>query len=156
MKKAVPFFLSYAHDDQAEVECLLKFLAPLLRSSAIYEFEGWSDRRILPGERWKAEIDQALASSCFGILLVSPAFLISEFIAKYELEPLLTKHMVVPVALQAITFDASMDLKGLNQHQVFHFQKRHSFDSCRSSVDRRRFTMELFNQIVKLLEKYPC
>ena len=87
---------------------------------------------------------------------MSPQFLASEFITERELPPLLAKPMVVPVALQRILFNGTMDLKGLEDRQVFHDSKGRSFDECRTTRDRRDYARELFTKIVALLEKNPC
>lgn len=156
MKRAAPFFLSYARRDLSDVARLRGVLAPLLKISPEFAFGEWIDQQILPGEHWRAEIERGLESSHFGLLLVSPEFLASEFITLNELSPLLTKSIVVPVALQRIAFDGTMDLKGIEDHQVFQDSKGRSFDGCRAMPDRRRFAMELFTKIVALLKKYPC
>jgi hypothetical protein len=155
MKLPAPFFLSYAHCDSADVERFRSVLEPLLKGSTRYQLGGWMDHRILPGEHWREEIEQALERSRFGLLLVSPGFLASEFITEKELPPLLAKPMVVPVALQRILFDGSLDLKGLGDRQVFHDSSGRSFDECRAGRDRRGFALELFTRIVALLEKNP-
>jgi hypothetical protein len=90
------------------------------------------------------------------LLLLSPGFLASGFITKEELPALLAKRMVVPVELQRILFDGTMDLKGLGDRQVFRDSKGRAFDGCRTPLDRRGFARELFTKIVALLEKYPC
>ena len=131
-------------------------LAPLLKTSSKFQFGEWIDQQILPGEHWRAEIEHALECSRFGLLLVSPGFLASEFITQEELPRLLAKTMVVPVALQQILFDGTMDLKGLEDRQVFRDSKGRSFDGCRAMRDRRDFARELFGKIVALLEKNPC
>jgi len=153
----VPFFLSYARRDAADVERFRSVLEPLLKSSAKFQFGEWMDQeKILPGEHWRAEIDRALARSRFGLLLVSPEFLASAFIAAKELPALLAKPMVVPVELHRVLFDGSMDLKGLEDRQVFRDSKGRSFDGCRGMPARRDFARELFGRICALIEKNPC
>jgi TIR domain len=156
VRPRVPFFLSYAHRDSAGVERFRSVLEPFLQASARFEFGEWIDRRILPGEHWRSEIDDALHHSRFGFLLLSPAFLASKFITTEELPRLLAKPLVVPVELQRILFDGSLDLKGLEHRQVFHDTKGRSFDECRAMTARRDFARELFSQIVALLEKHSC
>lgn len=50
-----------------------------------HKLKVWSDRQIEPGEDWRADIDDALGMAKVAVLLVSPEFLASEFITKYEL-----------------------------------------------------------------------
>ncbi len=156
MASLAPFFLSYAHADGADVERLRAVLEPYLKTSANYQFSGWSDHLILPGERWREEIEGALERSRFGLLLLSPNFLSSPFITRGELPALLAKPMVVPVALHRISFDGLTDLKGLGDRQVFRDSKGRAFDACGTMKVRRDFALELFQQINLLLEKYPC
>ena len=155
MKQPTPFFVSYARRDLADVDRFRLVLEPLLKASSEFAFGEWIDQQILPGEHWRAEIDRALERSRFGLLLVSPEFLASEFITREELPVLLAKLMVVPVALQRIVFDGTMDLKGLEDRQVFRDAKGRPFDRCRSMPARRDFAGELFSKIVALLRKHP-
>ena len=156
MRSPAPFFISYAHKDSPDVERFRDVFEPLLESSSGFAFCEWMDQLILPGERWLAEIRLALDRSRFGLLLVSPRFLGSEFITQTELPVLLDKPTVVPVALHHIAFDGSMDLKGLDNRQVFRDSKGRTFDACRTMQGRRQFAAELFSQIDALLRKYPC
>jgi len=85
VKTHVKFFVSYAHLDQKLAEKLLKLLRTQMAPSAKYEFDLWDDRAIIAGEKWRDEIQSALAESDIGLMLVSPAFLGSEFITAEEL-----------------------------------------------------------------------
>jgi hypothetical protein len=49
----------------------------------------WDDTQIQPGAAWKHEIDRALARARVAVLLVSPHFLESEFVAREEWPALL-------------------------------------------------------------------
>jgi hypothetical protein len=150
------FFVSYAHENAADAKRLFAVLEPLLRSSSKFNFSSWMDHQILPGEQWRAEIERALAEAHFGFLLLSPHFLASKFISENELPALLAKPMVIPVALQQIPLDGSVDLKGLADRQIFRDSKRRSFDACRAAPERRQFALELFTKVVALVEKHTC
>lgn len=81
-----PVFISYASKDRSCVDELTELLSPAVRSRKI---ELWDDSRIKPGDRWREEIDRALEEARVGVMMVTPAFLASEFIAAHELPVLL-------------------------------------------------------------------
>jgi hypothetical protein len=78
-------FISYSH---ANREVFSQLQAVLDRLATNINLTIWSDSRITPTSQWRGEIEEALATSAAAILLVSRAFLRSNFIREHELPPL--------------------------------------------------------------------
>jgi hypothetical protein len=98
-------FLSYSHSDKAWFDRLILHLTPLLRSRRIAI---WSDRDIKPGDNWQAEIADALTLANVAVLLVSPNYIASDFIANHELPPLLEKAQKGGVKILWIAVSSSL------------------------------------------------
>lgn len=111
-------FISYAHkDDQTWLDSLLGHLALLKRRGV----EIWTDRDIRPGDNWHDEIQNSLARAKVAVLLVTPAFLESSYIASDEL----------PILLQAarseglVIFPIPVKHSSYDQSEVAPFQAAH-------------------------------
>lgn len=108
MKQPVLVFISYAHlDNESEdrkerwLDRLLEHLAPLSRGGQI---ETWSDQQIEIGDLWDSKIKDALNNAKIIILLISPSFLASKYIANNEVPVALKKAMdkgavIIPIII---------------------------------------------------------
>ena len=79
-------FISYSHQDKTALERFRKHLRSVMPDRML---DIWDDSRILAGDRWRTEIENALAMARVAVLLISTDFLASSFIVKNELQPLL-------------------------------------------------------------------
>jgi hypothetical protein len=80
-------FISYAHkDDDHWLQTLRVHLSWLERKHGV---EIWSDQNIEPGDKWHRSIQAALNRAKVAVLLVSPDFLNSDYIANDELRKML-------------------------------------------------------------------
>ncbi len=85
---AATVFVSYSHHDRDAVEHLRTFLKPLERDGLL---ACWVDTQIAPGRDWHSEILAAIAQAQVAVLLISQAFLASDFIAQEEIPRLLAR-----------------------------------------------------------------
>jgi ubiquinone/menaquinone biosynthesis C-methylase UbiE len=79
-------FISYSRDDKEWLRRLQVFLTPVFRAGRL---KFWDDTNIRMGDSWRAEIQAAIDRARIAVLLVSPNFLASEFIATDEFPKIL-------------------------------------------------------------------
>jgi hypothetical protein len=111
--KTAPIFISYAHGDNESpdpakrwLDRLREQLEPLVRQGQIVVS---SDQDIQLGDNWHADIQQQLSGAHAAILLVSPAFLASQYIRNSELPVLLRNAQfqglkIIPIILRPCLF----------------------------------------------------
>jgi hypothetical protein len=95
-------FFSYSHADDRHRLRLEKTLKLLERQGLI---DTWSDRKLLPGDRWEEGIEQELERADLILFLVSDDFIASEFIWGREMKRAMEREAarearVVPVIVR--------------------------------------------------------
>jgi len=113
-------FLSYSQEDEAFRKKLEQHLAILIRQGII---STWHDRKLVPGQEWAGEISENLESANIILLLVSSAFMASDYCYDIELKRALERHkdgdaIVIPVILRPVDWEGASFgmLQGLPQN----------------------------------------
>ena len=154
MRKKINIFVSYARANRnLAVKFLEKFHEQAM-ASRNYQYSFWRDNQILVGEKWHDEIKAALEQCDLGLLLISPAFLGSQYIGEHELPGFMgnkPRPMLQPVDPEY------QDLKGLQMSQIFKLDRpglrsSKSFGQC-TGPQRDEFAQELFKQVEARLGK---
>lgn len=156
MRKKINFFVSYARKNKNLAESLISKLTDELRASKAHDYQLWIDSRIIVGEEWKKQIIEARNRCDFGLLLVSPAYLGSQFISENELPYFIGKDCApsIPVSLWPVDFQFQ-DLKGLEALQLFQFTGQRfteprAYGECKGAA-RDAFVHALFKAIEEKL-----
>lgn len=97
-------FYSYAHEDEEARDLLDEHLALLARRNLILR---WHDRHIIPGQEWNHAIETALDDADIILMLVSKAFMQSDYVHRFEIPAAMKEHAagrarVVPVLLEDV------------------------------------------------------
>lgn len=153
----IQLFLSWAHDDAETKELFLRLLRPRLENTRGHKFTWWEDSFILPGEEWKPEILTQLANADYIVQLISPSFLASTFIRKYEIpgvgEAPLKKTL--PVMLVDVPLDGSMEFHQIDRRQIYCMQQgrnRYSYISRETDYQRNQFVDGFVSRMIDRVE----
>jgi len=98
MAREIDIFLSYSHQDSRYLhdDSLLGYLRGLRKSG----FALWTDREITPGEHWDDVIKARIQRADIALVLVSQAFLDSDYCQNVEIQGFLSaKAHLFPVIL---------------------------------------------------------
>ena len=106
-KNPLKLFYCYAHEDKVLRDTLDSHLSLLKRQKLI---EIWYDGKISVGTEWEQEIDKHLRSADIVLLLVSAAFLASDYCYGKEMARALERHKegtarVVPIILRPVYWE---------------------------------------------------
>lgn len=101
-KKPVEVFISYTREDEILKNELLKHLSTMKRNGVI---SVWHDRMITAGREWEGQLDENLEKANLILLLVSAAFIASDYCWDVEVKRAMERHeagtaRVVPVILR--------------------------------------------------------
>jgi hypothetical protein len=102
LKQPITVFYSYSHRDERLRKRLEDHLSGLQRRGHI---QGWHDRNIDAGSEWKTQIDSRLQSAQVILLLISPAFIASNYCSTLEMTAAMERHKrgearVIPIILR--------------------------------------------------------
>ena len=109
-RRTLKGFISYAEADTRLVTPFVDLMKQRLAILKDFEVDAWWARQhLLVGHDWRDEIDVAMAESDFGLFLVSPAFLGSEFIEDVELQHFMarTDALLFPIGQTTVNLHTS-------------------------------------------------
>ena len=141
-------FISYSHKDKKWFEELKTHLTPYVEHK---DMKVWEDTKIRKGTKWRQEIEKALASAKVAVLLVTPEFLASKFIAQEELPPLLAAAeneglTILWVAVRSSGYETT----GIKEYQSTNDPKK-PLDSM-SKPARHKAYVEICKEIMKAVD----
>src|SRR5215208_7122367 len=100
--KPLKVFCSYSRRDEEHLNDLRDWLRGLERQRLI---EWWHDREIVPGWEWEEDIDKHLRTADVILLLISPAFMASDYVYEQELNKAIERHergevLLIPIIIR--------------------------------------------------------
>ncbi len=140
-------FISYSHKDAFWME---KIKGLLEREMESHEIHLWDDTGIETGQDWEKEINNALATSCVALALVSDDFCASEFIRQKEL-PVMAE---AADKKECVFFWVRIDGEDYETvHQIKRFEAAH-MDTPLASLPEAELEQTLTDITGQLIEVY--
>lgn len=141
-------FISYAHNDY---DAFIKIAGALRQIERNYGFKFWSDKRLVAGDYWNAEIERNINASSAMALIVSNAFFELDYIFDKELVAIKQRRVdagakILPIVLEPCSYGAFIgDIQavptgtGVNERRVVPVIEwdplRHGYDAVRSQIE---------------------
>jgi hypothetical protein len=147
-------FLSWSHQDLALKEDLVRRLTPSLSILQGLRIGWWEDSHLLVGDDFRSEIVGALGGCDYGLLLLSPSYMASSFVARYELPRFVGRAAdkgALPVALRLLPMDGSRELRGIEQTMIFSYRGKAFGELNRAGRDA--FASELATQVCRRIRR---
>lgn len=141
-------FLSWSHADLALKEDLLRRLTPNLSILRGLRIHWWEDSDLLVGEDFRSAIVSELGRCDYGVLLLSPSYIASAFVTRYELPRFVgpsADRGALPVALRPLPLDGSRELYGIDRLMIFRHRGK-TFSEL-TGAGRDAFASELASEI---------
>lgn len=138
-------FISYSHNDTEWLRRLKTHFKPFERTAVI---QVWDDTKIGTGDDWRQSIEDALKTTKVAVLLVSPDFLASDFIANEELPHLLEAArdegaVIMPIILKPCGFER---IPSISKFQAVNSHSRTLVEM--SEGDQERFLLKLIEDVL--------
>ena len=113
-------FVSYSHRDERWKSLVCLYLQ-CLRQQKLLDFHAWDDSEIGVSEDWHHRIREAIDSARIALLLVSPDFMISDFIQNKELPRIRERReaselVVVPTIIRPCPWEVDPWLSPIQAH----------------------------------------
>src|SRR6266567_4181076 len=104
MPVPITIFLAYASEDESLLHKLEQHLSVFKQEKII---DLWHKQMVDPGAEWEREITEYVNSAQIILILISPAFLSSEYSSSVEMKRVLERHArnearVIPIILRPV------------------------------------------------------
>lgn len=170
IEKNSQIFVCYSHEDNESLDKSKRWLDRLIQHLKPLEEQGdlvvFSDKDINIGEEWHSRIQTQLSGAKAAILLVSPAFLASKYIANSEMPVLLKKAnndglKIMPIHISpsnyAITrFKYPDPKKGPDEFTLASIQAAHSLSKTMvemTEAEQNRVFVQLSKRLLEVVQE---